>query len=139
MTSGWAFSGLKKRFLCIILLLHFLSLFINISENKNVAVYVLVSEREKLLGRFHLIQIFRLGSPILLKRSIIKTTVFLKKNWLFPASFIFLFVFSRKPLIVHTNFDEDWFQTTDVWCRKRHLYQLRNNCYLLLKWIKLLN
>ena len=50
-------------------------------------------------------------------------------NGPFPASFFFIFIFSMSFLmqLIVNNISDDWIRTTDLWCRKRPLYQLRHN------------
>ena len=53
------------------------------------------------------------------------------KNGPFPASFSFIFVFSLQLTVnvKYINFADDWIQTSDLWSRKRPLYQLsRKHC-----------
>ena len=65
-----------------------------------------------------------LGSLALLKRAKYWTTIF-------PGLFFFIFIFSI-PLTVNqftSKFADDWSRTTDLWCRKQLLCQLRHNHY----------
>ena len=52
--------------------------------------------------------------------------LFFFKNGPFPASFIFIFVFSIQLTVnkCSINFADDWIQTADLWHWKRPLYQL---------------
>ena len=54
----------------------------------------------------------------------LKTVLFLKK-WAIHGLPFFIIVFSKQML--HKKFADDWNWTTDLWCRKRPLYQLSHN------------
>ena len=54
----------------------------------------------------------------------LKTVLFLKK-WAIHGLPFFIIVFSKQML--HKKFADDWNWTTDLWCKKRPLYQLSHN------------
>ena len=60
------------------------------------------------------------------------------KSGPFPASFLFIFVFSIQLIInkCSINFADDWSRTADLWYRKRPLYQLSHNHFPTLNTIK---
>ena len=98
------------------------------------------------LGRFVMTSTPSHDGGTVLQRTLavgVRITVFFL-NGPFPASFLFIFVFSTQLTVnkCSINFADDWIRTADLWYRKRPLYQLSHtttahvSIIVILSWTK---